>query len=141
MPENTLYRRQAVGRKLHDKRCRFAPQHRLSQKDRGKERKHDAAQVNCHNYVGSVSGEKCPCKQHIDRQLCTATHKRYGKNRRNSILRAFECPGGHNCRHRTAKAEDHWHKRLAMQAETMQDSVSQKCRARHVTCVFHDGNA
>ena len=141
MPENSPRRGKPVGRKFHDKRRRFSPEHRLSQEHRRKHGEHDARQVNRHDDIACVFGKESPRKEDIDRELGAAAHEGNRQYRGDPVPGALERPRGHYGRHRAAESQHKRHERLPVQAESVEELVGQKGGSRHVACIFQDRDA
>ncbi len=80
-------------------------------------------------------------KQHIHGKPCRTGHEGRHKHGFSSVLLRLQGSGGHDGRHRTAKAQDHGKKCLSRQSHFSHDGIHHIRHPGHVAAVLQNGQS
>ena len=80
--------------------------------------------------------KKCSGYHTVNWQLGTAGHKRSDNDGHFPVTLTAQCTGGHDSGHTAAKANQHWHKASARQADFTQQLIHNKRHPGHIPAVL-----
>ena len=129
----------AVVGQLHHKGHRLAAEDRFIHDQSGDDANQNAQHIQRDHHQRAVLGKKRGGEEGVNRDLGRTAHVGRQQDGHLAVAVGGYCAGGHDGRHRAAKANQHGHDAAARQADLAQRLVHHKGHARHIARILQNG--